>query len=117
MANLLARKTFTYSLSPVIDIVAKTNWKIKVNATLKKLKNNHSSSLTRSNVSSMHTSAADSLVELVKFFSLFEKPEKWSHSAKIERATADENGVIQNSRDFGEHCSDVFCSKWNLNFL
>ena len=72
---------------------------------------------TRSNVSSVHSSATHSLVELVKFFSLFEKPEEWSHGAEIERAAADENGVVQNSGDFGEHCSDVFCAKWNLIFL
>ena len=62
----------------------------------------------------MHSSAANSLVELVKFFSFFKKPEERSHGAKIKSAAADENGVIKDSSDFGEHGSDVFGSQGDL---
>ena len=69
---------------------------------------------TWSDISSVHSSSTDSLIEFVKLLSLFEEPEERSHGAEIESTTADENGVVQDSSDFGEHRSDVFCSEGNL---
>ena len=92
----------TYSLGPIIDIVHQTNWQIQIDA-------------TRSNVSSVHTGTADSLIELVEFFTLLKEPEKGVHRAQIKRTTTNKNGVIQNTSDLGEHGTNVLGTKWNVD--
>ena len=63
--------------------------------------------ITWSNVGGVHSGSTDAFVKFVKFLSFLKEPEEGRHRAEIKGAASNEDRVVQNARDFGEHGANV----------